>query len=469
MADASLVWFRDDLRTADHPALAAAMARQGPVHAVYIEETDDALRPLGGAARWWLHHSLKALAGDLAELGVQLEVRRGKAEDALFAALETHGADAVFWNRRYALAARAIDASIKARAERAGLVVKSFAANVLIEPFDIETGAGKPYAVYTPFWRALKGRDIPHPLPVPEAREEEPAPRNVDAAYAEPAWAEKLGEHCTIGEAAAREKLADFLDDRIGAYPDGRDIPSRPATSGLSPHLRFGEISPRQIWHAASALAHRSPDKASAIDKFLAELAWRDFNIHQLYHRDDIATVPMREKFRALEWRAAPDALQAWQRGRTGIPIVDAGMRELWATGTMHNRVRMLVASLLTKNLLIDWREGEAWFWDTLVDADEANNPGNWQWVAGIGLDAAPYFRIFNPVTQGERYDPDGTYVRRWVPELAALPDKWVHRPAEAPAEVLAAVDVGIGDTYPAPIVDLKVSRKRALEAYGAA
>lgn len=467
MADASLVWLRNDLRVADNPALTAAVARGAPVHALYVEETDAGLRPLGAAARWWLHRSLQLLSDDLAAIGVRLHTRQGPAEATLFSALDELGATAVFWNRRYAPAAREIDGAIKTRAEGGGITAKSFAANVLVEPFDIQTGGGKPYSVYTPFWRALRARDIPRPRPVPDGSDAI-SPHAVDTDYKEPDWAQTLAKHCAPGEAAARNKLAVFLDEKVREYPEQRDIPSRDITSGLSPHLRFGEISPRQIWHAATALAHRSSTATTALDKFLAELAWRDFNIHQLFHRANIAAVPMREKYAELAWRDAPAELKAWQRGQTGIPIVDAGMRELWATGIMHNRVRMLVASLLTKNMLVDWRAGEAWFWDTLVDADEANNPGNWQWVAGIGLDAAPYFRIFNPVTQGERYDPDGSYVRRWVPELADLPDKWVHKPADAPADVLEAAGVRIGTDYPVPVVDLKSSRERALEAYRA-
>lgn len=456
MDQSALVWLKNDLRIADNPALRAAL-KHGKTHAVYIEETDAVLRPRGAASRWWLHHSLNSLADSLAELGVSLETVRGEAEPELFRAIAERGIDAVYWNRRYGPVEREIDAAIKARLKREGIAAESFAANVLVEPFEMETGAGKPYSVYTPFWNALKKREIGKPLPKPLGGEAIKA-KTVDARYREADWGRKIGKHWQIGEAAARERLDRFLDKLVSDYPEDRDIPSKAATSGLSPHLAFGEISPRQVWHAAQAVAQHAPSKASAIDKFLSELGWRDFNYNQLYHREDIANVPMVEKYAHLKWRQADPALAAWQAGRTGIPIIDAGMRELWETGVMHNRVRMLTASLLAKNLLIDWRKGEQWFWDTLVDADPASNPGNWQWVAGSGLDASPYFRIFNPVTQGERFDPLGDYVRRWVPEVVGLPDKLVHQPWEA----------GGVDGYPAPIVDLKLSRERALEAFKA-
>ena len=459
MSKNAIVWLRNDLRVIDNPALRAAMAH-GPTTAIYVEQTDKSLRQRGAASRWWLHHSLKSLAADLAERGVALETLRGPAKQTVMDAVERHGADAVFWNRRYAPAEREIDAEIKSALHDADVRADSYPGNVLVEPFDIETGGGKPYSVYSPFWKALKARDIPTPERRPDRHEAIETPA-VDAEYTPPDWSAKLSEHWEIGEAAAQDRLDHFLDELVADYPDGRDIPGKEVTSRLSPHLAFGEISARQIWHTAQAAAQAHPERASAIDKFLSELAWRDFNHLQLYHREDIANVEMVEKYAAMEWHDDPDGLEAWQQGRTGLPIVDAGMRELWETGVMHNRVRMLAASLLVKNMMIDWRLGERWFWDTLVDADEASNPGNWQWVAGCGLDAAPYFRIFNPVVQGERFDPEGDYVRRWVPELKDVPDKWVHKPHEAPDE---AQDKLAGD-YPAPIVDLKASRERALAA----
>lgn len=433
MPKTAVVWLRNDLRLADNPALRAAFGTGHRVVAVYVEETDKRLRHRGAASRWWLHHSLNALAEDLAGIGVRLETQRGDGLEVI----RGYSPEAVFWNRRYAAAEREVDTEIKDALKRDGVEAVSLPGNVLVEPFDIATKSGGPYAVYSPFWNAVRERDIPAPTPSPRKHHEAIKPRAVDTDYVPEAWTRKLTQYWKVGEAAAKRRLVAFLD-RIGDYPDGRDYPAHEATSKLSPHLAFGEISPRQVWHAASALAEREPSQAGAVRKFLMELTWRDFNYHQLYHRLDIATVPMQRKFDKLQWRDAKSELRAWQKGETGIPIIDAGMKELWETGFMQNRVRMLVASLLTKNLLLDWRLGEQWFWDCLVDADIANNPANWQWVAGCGNDAAPYFRIFNPNTQAEKFDSDGAYVRRWAPE---------------PRE---------------PIVDLKRSRERALEAFKA-
>lgn len=455
MAKTVLLWLRNDLRLADNPALRAAIEAGDKVEALYVHETDKGLRPRGAASRWWLHHSLNALTPDLKRLGIGLHVVEG--ESGKLVPEHARGAAAVLWNRRYGPAEREHDAAIKERLKHDGIEARSCPGNVLVEPFDIATKTGKPYSVYTPFWQALKQRDIPAPLPKPRGHDVAGVAA-VDGGYREPAWGRKIGRHWNIGEAAAHERLDTFLGELVDDYPADRDLPRKAATSRLSPHLALGELSARQVWHAAMARAHAEPEKAEAIDKFLSELAWRDFNHHQLYHRPDIATMPMVEKYGHLGWRDDPAALDAWTHGMTGIPIVDAGMRELWETGVMHNRVRMLTASLLAKNLLVDWHKGEEWFWDTLVDADAANNPGNWQWVAGSGLDASPYFRIFNPVTQGERFDPTGEYVRRWVPEVSHLPDDRVHKPWEG----------GGVKSYPEPVVDLKMSRERALVAFKA-
>ena len=467
MTSTHIAWLRNDLRVSDNPALLAALRGADRVIALYIHEDVPGVRPPGAAARWWLHQSLAALALDLAALGVELLVRKGEPGAVIAGLVEGHAVDAVFWNRRYAPGERAVDAAIKTALNENGIKAESFGANVLVEPWDIATGQGKPYSVFTPFWKVLKQRPIPVSLGRPEAQPPRPGAA-VDSDYQAPHWAGKLAPHWTIGETAAQRRLGDFLDQDVTSYPEGRDFPERDATSRLSPHLRFGEISPRQVWHAATLAAQLAPEKAGAIDKFLSELAWRDFSYHQLYHRRDIAQEPMQGKYAGMGWRDGSADLTAWQTGQTGLPIIDAGMRELWQTGYMHNRVRMLVASLLAKNLLLDWRLGEQWFWDCLVDGDVASNPASWQWVAGSGLDAAPYFRIFNPVTQGERFDAMGRYVRRFVPELAALPDPWLHQPWAAPENVLRQAGVVIGTTYPAPIVDLKTSRVRALAAAAA-
>lgn len=466
MTSSSIAWLRNDLRIADNPALSAAVRAGEKTLAVYIHETTPGVRPPGAAARWWLHCSLEALKVALAERGIKLVVRDGDATEVLPGLAAEHGAGSVFWNRRYAPGERGADAAIKARLRADGVAVESFAGNVLVEPWEIATGQGKPYSVFTPFWKTLRDMPIAQPQRRPDAAKPVKAAEG-DGGYTAPAWSAKLAAHWSIGETSARERLDDFLDRQLDDYAQGRDVPGQDATSRLSPHLRFGEISARQVWHAAQAVAHADHGKQAAVGKFLSELAWRDFSYHQLYHRADIATVPMQSKYAGMDWRRADKDLKAWQRGQTGLPIIDAGMRELWQTGYMQNRVRMLVASLLAKNLLIDWRLGEQWFWDCLVDGDVANNPASWQWVAGSGLDAAPYFRIFNAVSQGERFDAQGDYVRRWVPELAGLPDKWLHQPAEAPREVLEQAGVRIGQTYPRPIVDLKASRIRALEAAG--
>lgn len=464
MGSTSIAWLRNDLRIADNPALSAAVAAGRTTVAVYIHETTEGVRPPGAAARWWLHQSLETLGTTLSKRGIGLVVREGDASIVLPGIVAELAATAVFWNRRYAPGERDADTAIMARLKYDGIAVQSFAGNLLVEPWDIATGGGKPYSVFTPFWKTL--REMPIAPPQRRLTAGKPiAHAPVDGGYGAPAWSQKLAPNWAIGEAAAYERLVAFLDEQLALYAEGRDFPGKHATSRLSPHLRFGEITARQIWHAAQAIAHADPTKQAAVDKFLSELAWRDFSYHQLYNRADIATVPMQTKYANMAWRDAGENLVAWQQGRTGLPIVDAGMRELWATGYMQNRVRMLTASLLAKNLLIDWRLGEQWFWDCLVDADVANNPASWQWVAGSGLDAAPYFRIFNPVTQGERFDADGAYVRQWVPELAGLPDEWIHRPAEAPQELLRQANVTIGKTYPAPMVDLRASRVRALEA----
>jgi deoxyribodipyrimidine photo-lyase len=464
----ALVWLRNDLRVADNPALSAACRDHDRVVALYIHETDEGLRPVGAAARWWLHRSLTGLGESLAELGVDLQVRTGTAHAVLSEVAAATDSIAVHWNRRYGPAERKLDAALKPALRANGNDVQSHPGNVLVEPWLIQTGQGKPYSVFTPFWKTVRDMDISKPLATPKPGVAGAHHGRVDGDYRAPRWSKKFEQYCSVGELAASERLTEFLDEKVADYPEGRDFPARDVTSRLSPHLRFGEISARQIWHAAQALAHAHPDKAGAVDKFLSELAWRDFSYHQLFHRHHIATEPMQAKFSGLTWRHAPEQLEAWKEGRTGIPIVDAGMRELWETGYMHNRVRMLVASFLTKNLLIDWREGERWFWDCLVDADEANNPASWQWVAGSGLDAAPYFRIFNPVTQGERFDGEGDYVRQWVPELARLPAKHIHAPFEAPDEVLEHAGIVLGKTYPQPIADLKATRQRALDAFGA-
>jgi deoxyribodipyrimidine photo-lyase len=431
-ASPTIVWLRDDLRLRDNPALDAAARRGEPVVLVYaLDDLSSGIRPLGAASRWWLHHSLAALAAT-----APLVLRRGPAEEVIPALVAETDAGAVLWNRRYG-AARDIDARLKQRLRDEGLQAASFHANLLFEPWTVTTGQGEPYRVFTPFWRSAREQPVRAPLPEPELTwGSAPSDELGDWGLlpADPDWAEGLRESWTPGEHGAHERLAAFASDGIDRY-HRRDEPAIEVTSRLSPHLRFGELSPFQVWHAIDG---RHANAA----KFLSELGWREFNANILFHFPALATANYRAQYDAFPWgEPEPAELAAWRRGRTGIPLVDAGMRELWRTGIMHNRVRMVVASLLVKNLLVDWRVGEQWFWDTLVDADEASNPGNWQWVAGSGADAAPYFRVFNPVLQAAKFDPDAEYVRRWVPEFGT-PD------------------------YPQPIVDLAASRAEALAAY---
>ena len=435
-----IVWLRDDLRLADNPALTAAIDHGGAVIVVYVlDEVSPEVRPLGSASHWWLHHSLERLSE---RLDGALVLRRGAAEARISELVEETDAAAIYWNRRYS-GAREIDARLKSRLREAGREVTSFHANLLHEPWTVTNGEGGQYRVFTPFWRACLEREVREPLPAADPAAltggsdiRSDSLESWQLLPTRPDWAGGLRDAWTPGEVGAGERLEAFLSEGLAQY-DRRDEPAVPATSRLSPHLRFGEISPFQLWHRVRGVASTSAH-------FLREVGWREFSWNLLYHQPDIATVNVRKDFDAFGW-SEPDAatLEAWQKGLTGIPLVDAGMRELWHTGYMHNRVRMVVASFLAKNLLIDWRLGEQWFWDTLVDADEANNPASWQWVAGSGLDAAPYFRVFNPELQAAKFDPDAQYIRRWVPEYGT------------PA-------------YPDPIVDLQQSRKDALAAYEA-
>ena len=464
-----IVWFRQDLRLADNPALTAAAESGRPILCLYIrEDGSETSRALGGASCWWLHGALQSLQRDLRARGGALILRRGSASEVLLELVEQIGADTVFWNRRYEPDAVVRDTALRAQLIDRGLAIESFKADLLAEPWELQTAAGRPYRVFTPFWRALRARDPGMPIPAPHRLEgiarEIASDRLEDWALrpTAPDWAAGLRETWRPGEHGAHLRLEDFLT-RAESYPAGRDRPGMAATSRLSPHLHFGEISPRQVWRAA--LAH-APTLSDGGETFLRQLGWREFCHHLLFHNPTMAQAPLVPKFDTFPWRNDSARFAVWCHGRTGIPLVDAGMRELWQTGWMHNRVRMVAASFLVKHLMIDWRRGEAWFWDTLVDADPANNAAGWQWVAGCGADAAPFFRIFNPVLQGEKFDPQGDYVRRFVPELAGLPDRFLHKPWQAPAAVLARSDVQLGENYPFPIVDLAEGRARALAAF---
>jgi len=465
----ALLLFRRDLRLADHPALAAACAAHERVLPVYLHAPhEEAPWQPGAASRWWLHHSLDALRQRLAAQDAALHIARGDSLPTLRSLIAAGGATAVYWSRRYEPAAIAQDTALKAALRADGVAVHSVPGNLWCEPWQLATAQEQPYRVFTPFWRRLRAQ-LPDEAPLPEARARKwlrlPGSLPPEALGLLPRipWANGLARQWQPGEAGAQELLEVFADDALADYADGRDLPARHGTSRLSPHLHFGEITPRQILHALQGRverldARRRPDP----EPFLRELGWREFGYHLLYHFPRTPGENFNPRFDAFRWADDdPAALQRWQQGRTGIPLVDAGMRELWHTGWMHNRVRMVAASFLTKNLRQHWRHGARWFWDTLVDADLANNTLGWQWVAGCGADAAPYFRVFNPHTQAAKFDPDAAYLKRWLPELAALPAKLLHEPWRDPAALAAR-------GYPAPMVDLGATREAALDAWQA-
>ena len=464
----ALVWLRRDLRLADHPAFAAACAAHERVFPVYIhappEEGDWAP---GAASRWWLHQTLRALDRALAERGGRLHLAAGDSRETLERLIAQSGASAVYWTRCYEPALIERDSLIKGELRRRGITVESQPGNLLAEPWAVSGSHQRPYRVFTPFWHRLESQLSPVP-PLPE-----PRPRHwvklagslpLAALELEPriAWAAGLARSWRPGEAGARESLRRFCERALAGYAECRDRPAQAGTSRLSAHLHFGEITPRQIQHSLRRRAARAGAAGVGIGAYLRQLGWREFAYHMLYHYPGTCERNFNRRFDAFRWAEA-DAplLERWQRGRTGVPLVDAGMRELWSTGWMHNRVRMIAASFLTKNLRVHWLHGARWFWDTLVDADLANNTLGWQWVAGSGADAAPYFRVFNPLTQAARFDPDAVYLKRWLPELAGLPPRLLHEPWRDPAALN-------GCGYPEPMVDLKASRGLALETYKA-
>jgi deoxyribodipyrimidine photo-lyase len=459
------VWFRRDLRIADNPALFAASARGQPVIPVYVLE-EDAARPLGCAARWWLHHSLKALCRDLGRLGAKLILRRGRAVEVLPNLARECGASTVLWNRRYDPRECDVDSDVERQLAGVKSNVEVFNASLLFEPAQVDGPEAQPSPVFAAFWRrCLTLSEPPKPLERParlEGYDDLPSDTLADwqllGRSAE--WANATCHLWTPGEDAAYARLADFLAAGLGQYCQRRDHPDIDGTSRLSPYLAFGEIGPRQVWHAARSHG------ADPAEGFLRELGWREFCHHTLHHFPELPDEPLRPEFRSFPWTGSEQHWSAFIAGYTGYPIVDAAMRALWETGWLHNRLRMIVASFLVKDLLIPWQRGAAWFADTLVDADVANNACGWQWVAGCGIDSAPYFRVFNPVVQAEKFDPRGRYVRRWLPEIVRLSDIYIHRPWTAPAEVLAKAGISLGQTYPLPIIEHNAARRRALMAY---
>ncbi|MGE4481637.1 cryptochrome/photolyase family protein [Acidocella sp.] len=456
-----LVWFRNDLRLADNPALHAAAQGNAPLLLLYILD-----ERTGAAGRWWLHHSLTALAQDISAKGGMLTLRRGEPVEIIAELVREHGVTAVHAARAYEPFWRKTDRVLDAALRGLDCGLHRHLSTSLFPPEQITTKAGGPFGVFTPFARACREAGVregflpaPEKLHGPETQSDKLA--NWSLLPREPDWAGGLRAQWHPGEAGAMARLDAFLSEPVRDYATARDIPARHGTSRLSPHAHFGEISPRLVWHRALAAGH-----GQGVEIFLKELLWREFSLNLLWRHEELRTRPIREEFETFPWRDNQAYLAAWQKGQTGIPIVDAGMRELWRTGWMHNRVRMICASYLVKHLLIPWQAGEKWFWDTLCEADEAANGASWQWVAGCGADAAPYFRIFNPVLQGRKFDPDGVYVRRFVPELKNLPDAYLHCPWEAPQAVLAGAGIRLGHEYPVPLVQPADGRQAALAAY---
>ncbi len=469
-----IYWFRQDLRLRDLRGLNAAMTTGRPVLACYIlDDESPGHWQMGAASRWWLHHSLTALSANIEETGGQLCLARGKPDTILARLAEQSGADRICCSRQYEPWARQLEETLHEFLGDRGVELKRYSGSLLWEPETVNTLAGTPFKVFTPFWRKCRGLSVVLEPDVRISFSRWPGKRGPSERLSDwellpskPNWAASWGERWQPGEHYANAKLATFLEEVVGDYSMGRNYPARSDTSRLSAHLHFGELAPARVFHAAQQTGRMNPALRQETEKFLSELGWREFSHHLLFHFPTMAEEPFKEKFAAFPWVGGARELRAWQQGTTGYPIIDAGMRELWQTGYMHNRVRMVVASFLCKHLLVDWRAGQRWFWDALVDADMANNACGWQWVAGSGADASPYFRIFNPTAQGEKFDKQGDYVRRWVPELRALPDRYLHQPWAAPAQVLQDAGIELSIHYPMPLVDHQDARGAALAAY---
>ena len=469
----ALVWFRRDLRVNDNSALHSALETGLPVMALYIHD-QQGVREIGGASAWWLHHSLHALECELGKLGSTLHIANGSTEDVLKELSTVHKIAEIYMSRSYDSDAALLEQQVHDTFASQQISVRRFAGALLFEPELIHRDNGQPYKVFTPFYKRCMSHLSPGRATATAQdglwfSSDNPLFVSLDSLGLlplTPDWSAGIAREWTPGEQGAQERLEEFIERGLINYKLGRDIPAEDGTSMLSPHLHYGEISPRAVWHRIEQAVDDLPHRKEGATAFLRELVWRDFAHYLLHNWPEMVDQRFRPEFNAFPWLENKAQLRAWQRGQTGYPLVDAGMRQLWQTGWMHNRVRMVVASFLVKHLLQHWQHGERWFWDTLVDADQANNTASWQWAAGSGADAAPYFRIFNPTLQSTRFDPQGDYIRCYVPELSALPAKYIHEPHKAPDDVLSEAGVALGETYPHPIVDHKAARERAMAAF---
>lgn len=464
-----IVWFRQDLRLEDNPALIAAIERKVPIVPIYIYAPEEAgCWPLGGASKWWLHHSLQSLSEELSDLDLKLVIRSGPTQKVLKDLILETGASSVFWNRLYEPSAIQRDQAIQKELEIAGIETNHYNANLLFEPWTIANKQNKPFQVFTSFWKACQA--MPEPMLPLEVKGKALKSSDIESLKIDELrllpkihWDKGIAAAWKPGSSMAKSVFSQFLSSSIEEYHKTHDRPDIQGVSRLSPYLHFGEISPRVIWYD---IKRHCDLNNLGVQSFLRQLGWREFAYHLLYHFPDSPLTSLKKEFNKFPWNENADELKAWQHGKTGYPIVDAAMRQLWTTGWMHNRLRMIVGSFLVKDLLIPWQKGADWFWDTLVDADLANNTLGWQWVAGCGVDAAPYFRIFNPILQGEKFDPEGVFVRQWVPEISSLPDQWIHKPWMAPTSLLAEKGISLGITYPFPLVDHAEARRKALAAF---
>ena len=469
MPEHVLLWFRQDLRIEDNPALAAAIGTGRPIIPVYIHAPDEELRwAPGGASKWWLHHALESLHQKLQEYGSGLVLRNGASLENLLKICKSHQVTDVFWNRRYEPAIIGRDADIKKQLRERGIGARSFSASLLFEPHTIENRSGKPFRVFTPFWKHLRTLHVEEPVAVDTGKltapHKRPRSESLEDLKLLPGipWDKGFYQHWQPDLKTAGKALDEFVRQRVSRYRDKRDLPAVNGTSRLSPYLHFGQLGPRQVWQS---VLEAGPMDGPGEYTFLSEIGWREFAYHLIFHFPETPEQALNKAYSQFPWQPDDENLKAWQTGQTGYPIVDAGMRQLWQSGWMHNRVRMIAASFLVKHLLQPWQEGARWFWDTLVDADLASNTMGWQWTAGCGADASPYFRIFSPMLQGAKFDADGEYIRTWVPELKHMPAKYIHQPWEAPPDVLKKAGVDLGNNYPKPVVDHKAGRERALAA----